>query len=111
LNFSRQEIEPLWTGSYIVLWQPPSLMEEPLTQGMQGRDVAWLVSRLDRIEGVLSDYDPGRVRFDETLKQRVMAFQQAQGLIADGIVGRQTIIQLSTVVVDTATPVLMQKGG
>jgi general secretion pathway protein A len=110
LNFSRQEIELLWTGSYIVLWQPPRLTVEPLIQGMQGRDVAWLVSRLDRIEGVLSDYNPDRVQFDETLKQRVMAFQHEQGLIADGIVGRQTIIQLSVAVVDAATPALMRDG-
>ncbi len=111
LNFSRQEIEPLWTGSYIVLWQPPNLTVEPLTMGMTGRDVAWLVSRLDRIEGVLTDYQSDRVRFDETLKRRVMAFQQDQGLIADGIVGRQTIIQLCVAVVDAATPALMRNGG
>jgi general secretion pathway protein A len=111
LNFSRQEIEPLWTGSYIVLWQPPSLTVEPLTMGMKGRDVAWLVSRLDRIEGVLTDYQSDRVRFDEALKRRVMAFQQDQGLIADGIVGRQTIIQLSVAVADAATPALMRNGG
>lgn len=111
LSFSRQEIEPLWTGSYIVLWRPPGLSAEPLTQGMQGRDVAWLVARLDRIEGVLSDYDPERVRFDQALKQRVMAFQQARGLIADGIVGRQTIIQLSSAVRDATTPSLMRTGG
>ncbi len=111
LSFSRKEIEPLWTGSYIVLWRPPNLSVEPLTMGMRGRDVAWLVSRLDRLEGVLSDYDPDRVRFDQTLKQRVMDFQQSMGLIADGIVGRQTIIQLSTSVADTTTPVLMRSGG
>ena len=43
LSFSRREIEPLWTGSYIVLWRPPNLSVAPLTQGMRGRDVAWLV--------------------------------------------------------------------
>jgi general secretion pathway protein A len=111
LSFSRQEIEPLWTGSYIVLWRPPNLSVEPLTMGMQGRDVAWLVSRLDRIDGVLSDYDPERVRFDQPLKQRVMDFQQSKGLIADGIVGRQTIIQLCTSISDTTTPVLIRGGG
>ncbi len=111
LSFSRQEIEPLWTGSYIVLWRPPALGVEPLTMGMQGRDVAWLVSRLDRIDGVLSDYDPERVRFDQTVKQRVMDFQQSKGLIADGIVGRQTIIQLCTSITDTTTPVLIRGGG
>ncbi len=110
LKFSRQEIEQLWTGSYIVLWRPPSLSAETLNQGMQGRDVAWLVSRLDRIEGVLTDYDPERVRFDREVKQRVMAFQLSQGLIADGIVGQQTIIRLSAVVTDAVAPVLSRRG-
>ncbi|MEJ2694140.1 MAG: peptidoglycan-binding protein [Candidatus Thiodiazotropha sp.] len=111
LSFSRQEIESLWTGGYIVLWRPPKLSLETLELGSKGRDVAWLVSRLDRIEGVLTEYDPERVRFDRSIKQRVMAFQQARGLIADGIVGRQTIIELSTLVDDVATPVLSRKGG
>jgi general secretion pathway protein A len=111
LSFSRDEIESLWTGSYIVLWRPPKLSVETMELGSKGRDVAWLVSRLDRIEGVLTDYDPEQVRFDRAIKQRVMAFQQAQGLIADGIVGRQTIIDLSAVVDDAATPLLSRKGG
>ena len=111
LSFSREEIASLWTGSYIVLWRPPNLTVEPLTQGMQGRDVAWLISRLDRIEGVLSDFEPNRVRFDRAVKQRVMAFQQSRGLVADGIVGRQTIIQMSVAVSDPLTPTLSRKEG
>ena len=111
LTFSRQEIASLWTGGYIVLWRPPKLGIEPLTQGMRGRDVAWLISRLDRIEGVLTDFDPDKVRFDRATKQRVMAFQQAQGLVADGIVGRQTIIQMSVAVSDPLTPTLSREGG
>ena len=109
MTFSRQEIASLWTGSYIVLWNPPSLSVEPLTQGMRGRDVAWLVARLDRIEGVLTDYDPDRVRFDRAMKERVMTFQQARGLIADGIVGRQTIIHMSAAVSDPHTPTLSRE--
>lgn len=106
LSFSRSEIEPLWTGSYIVLWRPPRLAADSLSMGAKGRDVAWVVAMLDRIEGVTTEYDPDTVRYDQALKERVMKFQQSQRLISDGIVGRQTIIQLSLSVDDSIVPAL-----
>ena len=111
LTFSRAEIQSLWTGSYIVLWRPPSLSADSLNLGDQGRDVAWLISVLDRIEGVQTDYQPDNARFDQALKERVIRFQQSQGLIADGIVGRKTIIQLSSRVEDATLPVLKRSEG
>ncbi|MCU7850926.1 MAG: AAA family ATPase [Candidatus Thiodiazotropha sp. (ex Monitilora ramsayi)] len=106
LLFSRDEIEPLWTGSYIVLWRPPNLTDESVSIGNRGRDVAWVISMLDRIEGVLTEYDPNDVRFNRALKERVIRFQQSQGLVSDGIVGKKTIIMLSVAVSDSTTPVL-----
>ncbi|MCU7842493.1 MAG: AAA family ATPase [Candidatus Thiodiazotropha sp. (ex Monitilora ramsayi)] len=106
LTFSRGEIEPLWTGSYIVLWRPPKLSNDSLSVGDWGRDVAWVISMLDRIEGVLTEYDPRRAKFDRDLKERVMRFQLSQGLVSDGIVGRKTVIMLSVAVSDSTTPVL-----
>lgn len=111
LTFSRSEIEPLWTGSYIVLWRPPNLLADSLSAGSQGRDVAWLISMLDRIEGVTTGYDPDAALYDQALKERVMRFQQTQGLIADGIVGRKTIIQLTVSVEDSAVPALKRSEG
>jgi len=111
LTFSRAEIQSLWTGSYIVLWRPPSLAADSLNLGDQGRDVAWLISVLDRIEGVQTDYQPDKARFDQALKERVIRFQLSQGLIADGIVGRKTIIQLSSRVDDATLPVLKRSEG
>ncbi|MCU7828831.1 MAG: AAA family ATPase [Candidatus Thiodiazotropha sp. (ex Myrtea sp. 'scaly one' KF741663)] len=106
LAFSRDEIEPLWTGSYIILWRPPNLTDESVSIGNRGRDVAWVISMLDRIEGVLTEYDPTDVRFNRALKERVIRFQQSQGLVSDGIVGKKTIIMLSVAVNDSTTPVL-----
>jgi len=111
LTFSRAEIQSLWTGSYILLWRPPALIAESLDMGDQGRDVAWLISMLDRIEGVLTDVDPNKARFDQALKERVIRFQQSRGLFADGIVGRKTIIQLSSMEDDATLPVLRRDKG
>jgi general secretion pathway protein A len=111
LTFSRAEIQSLWTGSYIVLWRPPALSADSLSMGDQGRDVAWLISMLDRIEGVQTNYQPDKASFDRALKERVIRFQQSQGLLADGIVGRKTIIQLSSRVDDATLPVLRRNEG
>ncbi|PVV10949.1 MAG: hypothetical protein B6D77_07680 [gamma proteobacterium symbiont of Ctena orbiculata] len=110
-DFSREEIDQLWSGSYIILWRPPRLSSDRLSIGHVGKDVAWLKSMLDRIEGTESSFDPSSARFDAETQQRVMRFQRAQGLLADGIVGRQTIIQLNGSVTDSTRPVLRRMGG
>ncbi|MEJ2591110.1 MAG: peptidoglycan-binding protein, partial [Candidatus Thiodiazotropha sp.] len=111
LTFSRREIDPLWTGSYIVLWRPPKLSADALSLGAKGRDVAWLISMLDRIEGVSTPNDQEAAVYDQDLKKRVMKFQRTQGLLADGIVGKKTIIQLSLAVDDGVVPVLKRSAG
>jgi general secretion pathway protein A len=110
-EFSRGEIDKLWTGSYIVLWRPPKLSSESLSVGQEGKDVAWLISMLDRIEGTETGFDPQHAKFDLETQQRVMRFQRAQGLLADGIVGKRTLIQLNGSVVDSTKPVLLRSGG
>ncbi len=111
LSLPRREIDALWTGSYIVLWRPPKLSAETLSLGAKGRDVAWLISMLDRIEGVSTPPATRSAVFDRTLKTRVMRFQRSQGLLSDGIVGRHTIIQLSLAVDDGMVPVLRGDAG
>ncbi len=110
-EFSRGEIDQLWTGSYIVLWRPPKLSSESLSVGNEGKDVAWLISMLDRIEGAETSFDPQHAKFDLETQQRVMRFQRTQGLLADGIVGKQTLIQLNGSVADSTKPVLLREGG
>jgi general secretion pathway protein A len=110
-NFSREEIDQLWTGSYIILWRPPRLSRDSLSIGQVGKDVAWLKSILDRIEGVESSFDPLNAKFDTETQRRVMRFQRSQGLLADGIVGKQTMIQLTGSVADSTKPVLLRSGG
>ncbi|MET0008049.1 MAG: AAA family ATPase [Candidatus Thiodiazotropha sp. 6PLUC4] len=110
-SFTYQEIERLWTGGYIILWRPPELATERLQMGDTGSDVGWLISMLDRVEGVSSDYDPTRAVFDQPLHQRVVRFQRDHELLADGIVGKQTLIQLNSAVADLTMPKLLKAGG
>jgi general secretion pathway protein A len=110
-TFTRGEIERLWTGSYIVLWRPPK-MPPPylLSEGDQGEGVAWLESALDRVEGRPERQREVTARFDPTLKERVVHFQQANGLQTDGVVGKQTLMQLNALINQNGTPVLRLVG-
>ncbi|MES9979518.1 MAG: peptidoglycan-binding protein, partial [Candidatus Thiodiazotropha sp. 6PLUC5] len=63
------------------------------------------------VEGVSSDYDPTRAVFDQPLHQRVVRFQRDHELLADGIVGKQTLIQLNSAVADLTMPKLLKAGG
>ncbi len=106
-DFTREEIDRLWNGSYLLLWRPPRLRHESLQVGLSGPDVVWLISMLDRVEGVKTGFDPRQVVFDEALQQRVISFQRKHALLADGIVGKQTLIQLNQSVLDSTRPVLV----
>ncbi|MBV2120975.1 MAG: AAA family ATPase [Candidatus Thiodiazotropha sp. (ex Ctena orbiculata)] len=110
-SFGYAEMDRLWTGSYIILWRPPPLAKNSLQLGQSGSDVAWLISTLDKIEGVESTYDLSNPRFDQILHLRVMRFQRENGLSADGIVGKQTLIQLKGMVTDRTRPALLKSGG
>ncbi|MES9863575.1 MAG: AAA family ATPase [Candidatus Thiodiazotropha sp. LLP2] len=110
-SFTHQEIERLWTGGYIILWRPPELTTERLQVGHSGADVGWLISMLDRVEGIRSEYDPAKATFDQRLHNRVVRFQRDHELLADGIVGKQTLIQLNSSVNNLTMPTLLQDGG
>jgi general secretion pathway protein A len=110
-SFSYGEMERLWTGSYIILWRPPQLAKASMQLGQSGSDVGWLISMLDKVEGVESNYSATNPRFDQNLHKRVVRFQQQHGLSADGIVGKQTLIQLKGSVIDQTRPALLKFGG
>jgi N-acetylmuramoyl-L-alanine amidase len=67
----------------------------PLRLGDNGPDVSTLRALLVRVAALDPDQlAPDPSYFDHALDQAVRAFQQDRGLIADGIVGRQTALQL-----------------
>jgi general secretion pathway protein A len=46
-------------------------------------------------------------RFDTKLEDRLKAFQQRQGLTADGVAGEQTMIHLNNLAIPAGTPTLV----
>jgi general secretion pathway protein A len=92
LTVPLPEVEAMWEGFFIVLWQPPP-GPLPLRPGARGPGADWLRERLARAEGADLPMERGQP-FDESLRLRVVAFQQARSLEAHGVVDRETAILL-----------------
>jgi len=108
VTVQKDELEPLWYGQFLLLWQAPPQGATFLREGSVGADVLWLRTQLDRAEGRAAPGGdgPGDLRFDEALAERLRAFQRVHGLRADGIAGEQTFIQLSTAAGGISVPTL-----
>lgn len=100
-----EKLEPLWTGEFVVLWEPPADVRATLFNGMTGHDVAWLRGRLAEAMGIHADLENAGL-FDGKLAERVRAFQKSRGIKSDGIAGILTQIHLSMAVKGSTVPVL-----
>ncbi len=92
-TFRLQEIERVWDGSFILLWKLP-FPSRQISPGARGKDVVWVRQILDTLEGK----DPRAAEsdlYDESLRQRIMAFQRDRSLPQDGLVGSVTLVRLT----------------
>jgi general secretion pathway protein A len=95
------EIERFWDGAFVALWRAPGLTSADLRPGMSNRDVAWLRQQLAGGGSV-----DRTTTYDDELKRRVVAFQRANGLTPDGIVGDETLVRLTAMAADARMPSL-----
>jgi general secretion pathway protein A len=86
------DVEPLWDGGFVVLWRPPP-GGVPVRLGARGPAADWLRDRIGRADGAVRPAEAGRP-YDQALWKRVVAFQQARAIEADGVVGEETAILL-----------------
>jgi general secretion pathway protein A len=82
-----------WKGDFATLWRVPQGYRDMPRNGEKGPFVEWVAHRLASATG--SDAPKGDAVLDPALRERVRAFQRAQGLPADGQPGPQTIMQLN----------------
>ena len=89
---NREQVLPLaalardWRGEFGTLWRaPPGYREGMLVTSEDGPFSRWVADRLASADG-------GSRR---PLDERIVAFQLAQGLAPDGLVGPQTLMQLN----------------
>lgn len=107
-TFPLSELERFWDGPFILLWKVPALESRLISPGMQGKDVEWLRRKLDEIEGKPAK-GPRSDLFDQELKQRVRAFQGSRSLVPDGLVGEETLMQLTLAAREPGTPSLSRR--
>jgi len=99
------EVERFWDGPFVTVWKSPVASSLPLQVGMSGRDVLWLRQQLGAADGLAGA--AGQI-FDEELKQRVAAFQQAESLTPDGIAGEETLVRLAAARSVSGGPTLLE---
>ena len=82
-----------WRGDFTTFWRVPAGYSVPLSLGSQGALVDAVGAQLAEQQGA-SAPAPDHV-FDNALRSRVAAFQQAQGLTPDGVAGPTTLMQIN----------------
>lgn len=91
-----RELTVLWFGEYNLLWQSPEHYDNKMIKpGDRSSGVRWLDNQLAILNG--RDMHTGEsILYGNALVTEVREFQRDEGLVADGIVGPQTIIRINT---------------
>jgi general secretion pathway protein A len=82
-----------WRGDFATFWRVPAGYTGSLSEGARGPLIDELGARLAAQQGASAP--PPSQPFDARMKARVYAFQLAQGLAPDGVVGPTTLMQLN----------------
>jgi len=89
---SRESVESGWWGNYLVVWPQAAGWPPFVGQGDTGPAVATIMEMASLVD---VPYDGDRV-FDAAFELWLKDFQARNGLEADGIVGRNTLLHLMT---------------
>ncbi|MDF1577919.1 MAG: AAA family ATPase [Desulfurivibrionaceae bacterium] len=88
VSLSTAALEKQWYGAYTLLWQPPPGYSKPIVPEGDGPEVQWLANAIGKtVRRPPADADLGRL---------VALYQMGEGLMADGIVGPETLIHLNS---------------
>jgi len=101
-----EQVERSWYGDYTLLLQAPPGGRLYMRMGDRGPVVSWLRQQLEQVQGEsIPASDP--LVFDYALQKQVLAFQRNHGLVADGIVGKNTMIHLNSASGREGVPLLL----
>lgn len=101
-DIDRTQLERYWRGEFFAVWRAPGFIALPVRRGDTGPTVDWLFAQLVP-DGPGSDDAPaedaagvGPRQFDETLEASVQRLQLSYGLVADGVVGPETLFAVTS---------------
>ncbi|MGQ0620216.1 MAG: AAA family ATPase [Panacagrimonas sp.] len=101
VTVALSELGPVWNGDMLLLWRRETAPIH-ISPGQRGPAVLWLRARLAGMMGKPLEQHPSD-RFDAALKDEAKQFQEARGLIADGVIGVRSRIALSDPLPGTPT--------
>ena len=107
-TFPLGEVDQFWDGEFTLLRKVPPFGSRMLALGTRGEDVEWLRRKLDEMDGTETKVPRPEI-YDQTLQQRVRNFQRSRSLVPDGVVGEETLAQLSLAMRDPGTPSLLRR--
>jgi general secretion pathway protein A len=93
------DLQASWPGRYILLWEMPPDYRGNIALGDEQPSVAWLRRHLSQLLS-LELHSAQPARFDRALDSALREFQQRHGLVADGIAGPATWMQISAKIAD-----------
>ena len=99
---SKESVELRWLGSYLVVWPQASEWPAVVQRDDSGPAVTTIIEMATRVD---LPYH-GEQRFGAAFERWLKSYQIRNGLQADGIVGRKTLLYLMTASIDD--PKLLQ---
>jgi general secretion pathway protein A len=102
VTVSKDAVESRWLGTYLVAWPQAPGWPAEVRRGDKGSAVATIMEMAARVDVPYH----GEQMFDARFERWLKSFQIQNGLQADGIVGRNTLLHLMTASIDE--PQLLQ---
>jgi general secretion pathway protein A len=91
-TLSVEALTARYDGEFTTYWRAPKAWRDEVHSGDQGPDVDWLAKRLSQIYDLKKPQE--NQPLDPALRKRLVEFQTAQNLKADGVAGPKTFIRL-----------------
>jgi general secretion pathway protein A len=89
-----QAFRDRWSRSFTYLWRPPIEIERLALGDIDVQAVSWLQSRLQQVDQNAETIISGG-RYTQAIANQVLSFQRDQGITADAVVGRETMLRLN----------------
>ncbi len=104
VEIAKEKLNPIWTGEYQLFWKKPLGMTESINLWNRGSAVNWLLSSIETIDGAA----PKTSQYNSAVQAWVTSFQENHGLIADGVVGKHTVMMINNLTVENIPQLSLQ---